>query len=155
MTNVTAALSHPSSEATTITVRPVADAYTVGSDSTIVIAAGSTAAAADTVAITAVDNARDDGTERDVTVLGVANNDHAVGTVTGAALKLRDDEIAPRLSIDDPSVDEGADGETATLQFTVSLSAASGQEVKVAYRDAGTGSATSGTDYTGGLGLTR
>ena len=147
-TNVTAALSHPSSAATTITVQPVADAYTVGADSTIVIAAGSTVAAADTVAIAAVDNARDDGDDRDVTVSGVAINDQGVGPVTGATLILTDDEGEPTLSIDAPSVDEGADGETATLRFTVSLSAASGQEVTVDYVDSGTGTATSGTDYT-------
>ena len=40
VSTVTATLAHPSSAATTITVRPVAGAYTVGSDSTIAIAAG-------------------------------------------------------------------------------------------------------------------
>ena len=39
VSTVTATLAHPVSAATTITVRPVADAYTVGSDSTITIAA--------------------------------------------------------------------------------------------------------------------
>ena len=146
-TNVTATLSHPSSAATTVTVLPVTGDYTVGADSTIVIAAGSTVAATDTVAIAAVDNDRDDGDDRDVTVLGVAHNDHGVETVTGAALTLTDDDDAPTLSIDDPSVDEGAAGETATLQFPVSLSAESGQRVTVDYADAGTGTATSGTDY--------
>ena len=147
ISTVTATLSHPSSAATTITVRPVADAYTVGSDSTMVIAPGSTTAASDTVAITAVDNARDE-TDRAVTVLGVANNDQGVGAVTGAALTLTDDDDPPVLSIDSPSVAEGAAGATATLRFTVSLSAESGQEVTVDYVDAGTGTATSGTDYT-------
>ena len=42
---------------------------------------------------------------------------------------------------------EGADGSTATLSFTVTLSTASGQEVTVAYADRGTGTAASGTDY--------
>ena len=44
-TTVSATLTHPSSAATTVTVTPVTGFYTVGSDATIVIAAGSTAAA--------------------------------------------------------------------------------------------------------------
>ena len=42
---------------------------------------------------------------------------------------------------------EGDSGST-NLTFTVTLSAASGQQVTVAYADATTGTATSGTDYT-------
>ena len=53
---------------------------------------------------------------------------------------------AQQLSIDSPSVTEGDTG-TATLTYTVSLSAASTETVTVDYADAGTGSATSGTDY--------
>ena len=53
----------------------------------------------------------------------------------------------PVLSIDSPYVDEGDSG-SANLTFTVSLSAASGGAVTVGYADAGTGTATSGTDYT-------
>ena len=47
-----------------------------------------------------------------------------------------------------PRVTEGAPGTAATLRFTVTLSAASTQPVTVDYADAGTGTATSGTDYT-------
>ena len=57
---VSATLTHPSSEPTTVTVTPVSGAYTVGSDATIVIAAGSTANATDTAAIAGVDNATDE-----------------------------------------------------------------------------------------------
>ena len=42
---------------------------------------------------------------------------------------------------------EGDDG-SATLTYTVSLDAESGKQVTVKYADAGTGTATSGTDYT-------
>ena len=42
-TTVSATLSHPSSAATTVTVTGVSDFYTVGSDATVVIAAGQTA----------------------------------------------------------------------------------------------------------------
>ncbi len=54
----------------------------------------------------------------------------------------------PMLSIDSPSVTEGTGTRGGTLRFLVSLSAASGNQVTVGYADAGTGTATSGTDYT-------
>ena len=62
-------------------------------------------------------------------------------------LTITDDDDAPGLSISSPSVDEGDSG-TVSLEFTVSLGAASGRQVTVGYADAGTGTATSGTDYT-------
>ena len=62
-------------------------------------------------------------------------------------LTITDDDSAPMLSIDSPSVTEGDSGST-DLTFTATLSAASGREVTVDYADAGTGTATSGTDYT-------
>ena len=78
----------------TITVRPVADAYTVGSDSTITVAAGSTANATDTVVITAVNNTQDEP-DRSETVSVVARNAHSTGSVTEATLTLEDDDAAP------------------------------------------------------------
>ncbi len=141
MSTVTATLSHPSSAATTITVRPVAGAYTVGMDSTITIAAGSTANASDTVVITAVDNTQD-APNRDVDMSVVADN--AQGSVVRLIeITIIDDDAPPRLSISSPSAVEGT-----ALTFTVRLNAVSGKEVTVAYADAGTGTATSGTDYT-------
>ena len=141
MSTVTATLSHPSSAATTITVRPVAGAYTVGTDSTITIAAGQTANASDTVVITAVDNTQD-APNRDVTVSVVSAN--AQGSVVlPTAITIIDDDAPPRLSISSPSAVEGT-----ALTFTVRLNAVSGKAVTVAYADAGTGTATSGTDYT-------
>ena len=154
-TTVSATLSHPSSEATTITISPVADAYTVGADATITIAAGNTANASDTATINAVDN--DTGEEdRSVSVTGSATNTQGIGRVTGASLTLEDDDggagptgsqTLPTISINTPSVTEGNSG-TATLTFTLTLSATSpdGKET-VRYRDAGTGTATAGTDY--------
>ena len=67
--------------------------------------------------------------------------------VTKATVTITDDDALPSLSIDSPSVDEGDAGETAALTFTVTLDAASGRQVTVAYADAGTGSATSAVDY--------
>ena len=51
------------------------------------------------------------------------------------------------LSIGSPSVAEGDSG-TADLAFVVTLTGSTSQEVTVAYADRGTGTATSGTDYT-------
>ena len=61
-------------------------------------------------------------------------------TVTNATL--------PVLSISDPSVAEGAAGTTTALEFEVTLDVAPTQRVTVQYADAGTGTATSGADYT-------
>ena len=119
----------------------------MGSDAVIVIAAGETANATDTAAVAAVDNATDEP-DRTVTVTATLANSWDTGTVTGATLTLEDDDDAPALSIDAPSVTEGAAGATTTLTFTVRLGAASGRQVTVDYADAGTGTATSGTDYT-------
>ncbi len=57
-------------------------------------------------------------------------------------------DVAPTLSLSSPSVAEGASGTTATLRYEVVLSMESTEEVVVAYADAGTGTALSGTDYT-------
>ena len=67
------------------------DFYTVGSDATVVIAAGQTANASDSVTVTAVDDAIDNVGDRSVTVTGTAANAQATAdsetlTVTGASL---------------------------------------------------------------------
>ena len=136
----TATLSHASSAATTVTVTAVDGLYTVGADATITIAAEHTANAADTATVAAVDNDRDEA-GRTATVA------NALGTVRGALLTLTDDDDEPALWIDSPRVSEGDSG-TVALEFTVTLNAASGKQVKVEYADAGTGTATRGTDYT-------
>ena len=81
------------------------------------------------------------------TVRVLATREHAAdgpasSEVTGTPLAL------PTLSIGMPNVAEGAAGAMDTLRFVVTLSHASQSEVTVAYADARTGSATSGTDYT-------
>ena len=146
-TTVSATLGNPSSAATTITIAAVAGAYTVGSDTTITIAAGQTANASDTVTITALDDMADTA-NRSVTVTGSASTTHGARSVTGAVLTLIDDDGDPMLSINNPRVTEGDSG-TVSLNYTVTLSPAdSRNEVTVGYSDAGTGTATSGTDYT-------
>ena len=86
-----------------------------------------------------------------VTLSSPVNAVLAIGAATGTGTITDDDGAPPpppSLSIDAPRVAEGAPGATAALRFTVSLSAASVQQVTVDYADAGTGTATSGTDYT-------
>ena len=125
VSTITATLSHASSAATTITVRPVANAYTVGSDSTITIAAGSTANASDTVVITAVDNATD-APNNDVTVSVAVSNDQGVGSVTGTDLTITDDDAAPdvTLMLSPASISEAGGVSTVTATLTHPSSAA-------------------------------
>ena len=116
---VSATLSHRSSEATTVTVTAVSGFYTVGSDATIVIAAGDTAAASDTAAIAAVDNDVDEP-NRMATVTATLGNGQGAGSVTGATLTLTDDEATPMvtLSVMPSSISEN--GATATVRATLS-----------------------------------
>ncbi len=89
---VTATLTHPSSLVSEVTVTPAAGFYTVGADAMIEIAAGATANAADTVTIAAVDDAADTAADRTVTVTGTLANRQGAGAVTGAELTLTDDD---------------------------------------------------------------
>ena len=100
-TTVTAELSHPSSEATTVTVLPVSGFWTAGPDATIAIPAGATSNPSDTAAITAVDNSRD-AADRRATVTASASNAHGIGAVTGATLILADDDGPPTRAVDPP-----------------------------------------------------
>ena len=147
---VTATLDEAVTVATTVTVAAAAGTDTDASDftpssaNTLTIAAGETTSTG-TVTITAVDNALDEP-NKSVTVSGAVSHD-GVATPASKTLTITDDDPAPTLSIDSPSVTEGDSGST-DLTFTATLSAASGREVTVDYADAGTGTATSGTDYT-------
>ena len=151
--------------ATTITVTATVDGATrFGAATTVTVSvAGSGAAAAVDFAavdafdieiaagaasntgsftLTPTDDALDE-TDETITVSGASGG----LTVSPATISLTDDDAAPTLSIDSPSVTEGDSG-SKDLTFTVTLSAASGQQVTVAWADATTGTATSGTDYT-------
>ena len=77
---VTAALSHPSSAATTVTVTAATGLYTVGSDAVIVIAAGDTVNAGDTATVEAVDDDVHQGAGgRSATVTATVANDQGAG----------------------------------------------------------------------------
>ena len=99
------------------------------------------------VTVSAVGDTTDEPDET-VTVSGMVSGGHGVSAPTSVTLTIADDDAAPTVSIDSPSVAEGTGATGGTLRFTVVLSAASGKQVTVAYADAGTGTATSGTDYT-------
>ena len=147
---VTATLDGAVTVATTVTVAAAAgtdtDAsdFTLSSANTLTIAAGDTTSTG-TVTITAENNALDEP-NKSVTVSGTVSH-NGVATPASKTLTITDDDPAPMLSIDSPSVTEGDSG-SKNLTFTATLSAASGREVTVDYADAGTGTATSGTDYT-------
>ena len=70
-----------------------------------------------------------------------------IATATGTGTITDNDAATPTLSIDSPRVTEGDSG-TTTMTFAMTLSEASARQVTVDYADAGTGTATSGTDYT-------
>ena len=148
---VTATLDAASSATTTITVTAATGTNAVSSDfklssaKTLAIAAGSTTSTG-TVTIGAVDNALDEP-NKSVTVSGSASNSDGVKQPADQTLTITDDDPAPTLSINSPSVSEGNSG-PKNLTFTATLSAASGREVTVEYEDTRTGTATSGTDYT-------
>ena len=100
VSTVSATLSHPSSQPSTVTVTAVSGAYTAGTDATIVIAAGSTTAASDTALITAVnDDLHHGNAGRSATVTGTLTNGQGAGAVTGAALTITDDETLPVVSL--------------------------------------------------------
>ena len=141
---VTATLSHPSSAATTVTVTPVSGSYTVGSDATIVIAAGETANATDTAAIAAADNTKDEP-DRTATVTATLTNSQGAGTVSGATLTLTDDDAAPgvTLAVSPASISEN--GGAATVTATLSHPSSAATTVTVT---AVTGSYTVGSDAT-------
>ena len=120
VSTVTATLSQAVGEAVTVTVTPVAEAYDVGSDATIVIAAGQTTST-DVATVEAVDNAIYEGAAgRSVTVTGTASSGLGTNAVTGAALTMTDDEAAPTVSLVlSPGLDfrgqRGVDGERGAV----------------------------------------
>ena len=103
-----------------------------------------------TFSLNPTDDALDEADER-LSVTGTADGVTITPvriTITPVRITITDNDDPPTLSIDSPSVDESDSGETATLRFTVSLDAASGKQVTVAYAEQSGGTATSGSDYT-------
>ena len=88
--------------------------------------------------------------EEDETVdIVLSNATHGIIATDMASGTIANDDAAPELSIVGSSVAEGADGTTTELVFTVTKSGSTSQVVTtVDFGDAGSGTATSGTDYT-------
>ena len=127
MSTVSATLSHPSSQPSTVTVAGASGLYTVGSDATIVIAAGATTAASDTVLVTAVnDDIHQGSVGRSATVTASLANGQGAGAVTGAALTLTDDETLPvaTLVLGPASISENGGVSTVTATLSGPSSAA-------------------------------
>ncbi|HEX6625089.1 MAG TPA: Calx-beta domain-containing protein, partial [Pyrinomonadaceae bacterium] len=102
-------------------------------------------AAPKTFDITISNDALDETDETFNVALSVTNGAAAVGTPGTATVTITDDDAAPSLSVGDASLTEG-DAGTQALTFTVSLSAASGRAVSVAYATADQ-TAAAGSDY--------
>ena len=102
-----------------------------------------------TITVAVVDDA---DYELDETVEVELSNQKPTGSVaieTGKAMvTIEDNDDPPALSISRTSVAEGAAGTTSKLTFEVTKSGGTSMEATVAYADAGTGTATAGTDYT-------
>ncbi|MXY04924.1 MAG: hypothetical protein F4Y55_03555, partial [Gammaproteobacteria bacterium] len=117
--------------------------YTTVADFTLTISAGQSNGQAD-FDLTPTNDRLD---EDDETVSVGGSLSDATVTVTGATLKITDDDDPPTVSVADATaVTEGNDpNTTADMRFTLSLSAVSGRDVTVPY--ALGGSATGGADY--------
>ena len=146
VSTVTAVLSHPSSQPTTVTVTSVAGAYTAGSDATIVIAAGQTANASDTATVTAADDTIHQGSSgRSVTVTATLANGQGAGSATGAALTLTDDEALPTVSLALAPSSIAEEGGVSTV--TATLSGVSDEAVTVTVA-AAAGTRAAAADFT-------
>ena len=121
---VTAALSHPSSAKTTITVSATAGAntvagdFTLSADTVLTIAAGATSST-ETVTIEAVDNTSDD-LNREVTVSASASNTQGVSAPADVTLTIEDDEGEPtvRLILTPDSIGEDGGSSTVTAELS-------------------------------------
>ena len=152
---VTATLSHPSNEATTVTVSasPVTPAeagdYTLSENRTLTIAAGSTTSTG-TVTVEAVDNLFD-AASKSVTVSGSADNTLGVEPPSSQTLTITDDEsptTTVTLTVSPGTVSEGATGMAQTVTVTAAFDGAprpADTAVTVSVAD---GTAVAGTDYT-------
>ena len=137
-TTVTARLSHPSSEATTLAVSatPGANAvsrdFTLNTNTTLTITAGDTQSAG-TVTINAVDNSADEP-NKNVAVSASASNTQGVNGPSSATLIITDDEGEPtvRLILTPDSISENGGSSTVTAELSHASSAATTVTVSAA-----------------------
>ena len=134
-TTVTATLSHPSSQAVTLTVAAANSSdYTLSSNKILTIAAGATASAG-TVTITAVDNEVDTA-NKTVTVSATATGGHDVSDPTSATLTITDDDTRGVTIVGGPlSMDEvdtaGTAGKENEGTYTVALTSEPTNNVQI------------------------
>ena len=153
VSTVTATLDQTSTVAVTVTVSAAAGAdadaadFTLSANRKLTIVAGVTTSSG-AVTVTAVNDTAD---EADQTVRVSGSAETSVSEIVqppAVTLTITDNDGPPTVSISSPTVTEGADETTATLTFQVTLDAASGKPVTVAYAEGTGGTATAGTDYT-------
>ncbi|NER20064.1 MAG: DUF4347 domain-containing protein [Symploca sp. SIO1C2] len=111
----------------------------IATSSTLTIAAGDTTG---TITVNLLDDALNEPIENFTVELSNATNAN-IADAQGIGI-INDDDVAPELSIDDVTVNEGA----GTATFTVTLDAASGQDVTVDFTT-NDGSAINPDDFTG------
>ncbi len=157
----TVGLTNPSSTATMVSLSTAAGSATEGTDysaalevstdggstwtaaSSATIAAGATSVLVRAPIVGDTLDEIDEGFGLTATLTaGTTSNASATGTAT-----ITDDDATPTLSIGDVMVNEAA----GTATFTVTLSAASGQQVTVGYATSN-GTAIAGSDYTSASG---
>ncbi|NEP58091.1 MAG: DUF4347 domain-containing protein, partial [Symploca sp. SIO2G7] len=114
----------------------------IATSSTLTIAAGDIMG---TITVNILDDALNEPIENFTVELSNATNAN-IADAQGIGI-INDDDVAPELSIDDVTVNEGA----GTATFTVSLDAASGQDVTVDFTT-NDGTAINPDDYTGNNG---
>ena len=96
-TTVTATLSHPSSEATTVTITPAPGDFTLSANGVLTIPAGDEASSG-SVTLTAM-NDNTDAPDKLRTVLATAVNGQGIVQPAGVALTIEDDEPPPTVTL--------------------------------------------------------
>jgi len=101
--------------------------------------------ASKTFTVEIVNDTGDEPSETFIVTLSNPTGSATLGTLSAATVNIFDDDPTPSLSVNDVSVTEGNSGLTSAV-FTVTLSAASGQQVRVNYATSDA-AATNGVDY--------
>ena len=102
---------------------------------------------AQTVTVTGVDDSADNAADKRTVTISNRSSSAGYDATATVTVTVTDDDAAPELSVEGASVSERNTG-TAPLMFTVTKHGDTERVVRVAYADAGTGTATAGTDYT-------
>ena len=132
--NVTATLSGPSSQDVTVVVSAspeppaLGDDFTITSNRTLTIAAGSTRSTG-TVTITGVDN-RADEPDKSLTVSATVDGGHEIGAPPSQTLAITDDDATPTLTLEISALSISENRGVANV--TAYLSGPSSQDVTVA-----------------------